>query len=73
MENFTERAQKPVKMAEFEKSKIQVLIKVGYNLSDPKVSDLNSEVFSERLGCYVYSSEYSIYGYRSFGARSNLR
>ena len=66
-------SQKSVKMAEIEKSKIEVLIKVGYNLSDLKVSDLNSEVFSLWLGCYVYRSEYSIYGYRSFGARSNLR
>ena len=36
------RAQKPVKMTEIEKNKIQVLIKVRYNLSDHKVSDLNS-------------------------------
>ena len=37
---------KPVKMSEIGKSKIQVLIKVGYYLLDLKVSDLNSYVFS---------------------------
>ena len=33
-------------MTEIGKSKIQVLIKVGYNLSEKKFSDLNSDVFS---------------------------
>ena len=33
-------------MSEIGKSKIEVLIKVGYYLSDLKVSDLNSYVFS---------------------------
>ena len=46
------RAQKPVKMTEIEKSKIQVPIEVGFYLSDLNVSDLNSDVFSCRLGCY---------------------
>ena len=40
------RAQKRVKMTEIGKSKIQVLIKVEYYLSDLKVLDLNSYVFS---------------------------
>ena len=39
-------AQKPVKMSKIGKSKIQVLIKVGYYLLDLKVSDLNSYVLS---------------------------
>ena len=43
--------QKPVKMTDIGKSKIQVLIKVGYYLSVAKFSDLNSHVFSPRLEC----------------------
>ena len=40
------KAQKLFKMTEIGKSKIHVLINVGYYLSDLKVSDLNSYVFS---------------------------
>ena len=42
-----------MKMTEIEKTKIQVLIKVEYNLSDLKFSDLNSDDFSPRLECYI--------------------
>ena len=44
-------ARKPVKMAEIGKSKIQVLIKVGYNLPVKKFSDLKSNVYSPWLEC----------------------
>ena len=47
------KARKPVKMTEIGKSKIQVLIKVGYNLPVKKISDLNSNVYSPRLWCYI--------------------
>ena len=43
--------QKPVKMTDIRKSKIQVLMKPGYYLSVAKLSDLNSDVFSPRLEC----------------------
>ena len=42
---------KPVKTTEIVKSKIQVLLKVGYNLSDLKVSDLNSNSYFSGLEC----------------------
>ena len=48
------------KMTEIEKNKIQVLIKIGYNLSDLKVSNLVSEVlfcrgaFDWGAICYIY-------------------
>ena len=41
--------EKTVKMAEIEKNKIQVSIKVGYELYVPEVSDLGIDVFSEPL------------------------
>ena len=47
------KAQKPVKITEIGKSKIQVLIKVGYDLSALKFSDLKSHVFSSGLQCYI--------------------
>ena len=43
---------RPVKKSEIGKRKIQVLIKVGYFLSDLKVSDLNSYVFSHDWNPY---------------------
>ena len=47
-------AKKLVKMTEIEKSKIQVLIKVGYNLSDLKVSYLNSyALFHDWSASYI--------------------
>ena len=39
--------------------RLQVLIIVGYNLSDLKVSELNNEFFTPRLECYIYD-DYSI-------------
>ena len=53
------KAQKPVKMAEIRKIKIQVLIKVRCNLPDQKFSDSKSHVFSSRLECYIYGLYYS--------------
>ena len=41
--------EKPVKMAEIEKNKIQVSIKVGYELYVPEVSDLGIDILSEPL------------------------
>ena len=41
--------EKTVKMAEIEKNKIQVSIKVGYELYVPEVSDLGIDVFYEPL------------------------
>ena len=52
-EFFFGKAQKPVKMTEIGKSKIQVLIKVGYNLSDLKVSYPHSYVNPPRLECQL--------------------
>ena len=42
-------------MTEIGKSKIQVLIKVGYTLSALKFSDLKSHVYLSGLDCYLYS------------------
>ena len=53
------RARKTVKMTEIEKNGSQVLKEVGYNQSDLKVSDLNSEVFSRRLRCYLWGMIYA--------------
>ena len=44
-------------MTEIGKSKIQVLIKVGYNLSDLKVSERNFGFFSQRFECYIYNDK----------------
>ena len=45
---------KTVKMAEIEKNKIQVSIKVGYELYVPEVSDLAINIFSVPLQHYIY-------------------
>ena len=43
------RGQKSVKTSELEKSKIQLLIKFGYEQRVPKFSDLNYDVIISRL------------------------
>ena len=45
--------EKTVKMAEIEKNKIQVFIKVGYELYVPEVSDLGIDILSEPLLLYI--------------------
>ena len=52
------RSQKSVKTAEIGKIKIQVSIKVVYELSKKKFWSLNSNVDSSRLECYII---YNIY------------
>ena len=42
-------------MTEIEKNKIQDLIKVRYNLSDHKVSDINSNILLDGWGAKVKS------------------
>ena len=49
--------KKPVKTVRFGKSKIRTLLKVGYDLSVPKFSDLNSNDDS-----YGSDAKYIIYG-----------
>ena len=61
------KARKPVKMTEIRKSKIQLLIKVGYNLPVKKFSDLNSDVYSTRLESYIYPESYSEFYFSGFG------